>query len=253
MALWGVGDGGGRRDDAAQRGSRCALAGAAGPLLSVRPQIPRGIRDLQDEVRESERARAILAASRGQRPYAKWRGSHWALLALAAIGYPPGDSNSYPLRDAVLDNWLAPRYLRDQGTHACDEASRRRLSRVFPGVPVDARRSRAERFWLSWLGVDDGRAATLAQRLRDWQWPDGGWNWTDAVDEISSVDETLLAMRGLSASRRRDGSSARGGGRRSGSVPHSSRRLAQDLAGTIAADVIELHFPRTGTTTSSGA
>ena len=107
----------------------------------------RAVRALSAEVRGTPRAQAILRASDGLRPYAKWRGPHWALLALAAMGYPRGDSDLLPLRDAVLDLWLAPRYLQD-----------RDVKRVTSGVsdtsvPRVAGRSRrcasqqGERFW----------------------------------------------------------------------------------------------------------
>ena len=206
----------------------------------------RRIRDLQDEVRESERARAILAASRGQRPYAKWRGSHWALLALAAIGYPPGDSNLYPLRDAVLDNWLAPRYLRDQ------EVTRvtKRAETAVPRLSGRSRRCASQQggalLAIVRLGIDDGRAATLAQRLRDWQWPDGGWNCDRRPSTtMSSVNETLLAMRGLSAfADAANDAPAREAAAAAAEV-FLTRRVAwrRSSPEPIAADVMKLHYP----------
>ena len=48
------------------------------------------------------------------------------------------------------------------------------------------------------LGLDDGRADQLAERLLHWQWPDGGWNCDrDPTADTSSFMETLLPMRGL--------------------------------------------------------
>lgn len=50
------------------------------------------------------------------------------------------------------------------------------------------------------LGLADERAATLVERLRHWQWPDGGWNCDKRPGaRMSSVAETLLPLRGLAA------------------------------------------------------
>lgn len=207
----------------------------------------RAVRDLRAEVRGSPRAQAILRASDGLRPYAKWRGSHWALLALAAMGYPRGDPDLLPLRDAVLDHWLAPRYLHD-----------RDVKRVTSGVsdtsvPRVAGRSRrcasqqgGALLAVVGLGIDDGRARMLAQRLCDWQWPDGGWNCDRRPSTtMSSVHETLLPMRALSAFASETGDATARETARAAAEVLLTRRVAwrRSAPEPIAPDVMKLHYP----------
>jgi hypothetical protein len=45
--------------------------------------------------------------------YANWRGAHWTLAMLAAIGYPPGDEALMPMRNQVLDCWLGPSFYKE--------------------------------------------------------------------------------------------------------------------------------------------
>lgn len=140
------------------------------------------IRKLREEIRMSPRVRRILDDRHGN-IYGKWRGAHWILLRLADLGYPPGDEELVPLRDAVLPVWLSAPERSVDGRH------RQHASQ--PGAALLA---------VVELGIDDGRAAELAEQLVNWQWPDGGWN-CDRHPEASnsSVHETLLAMRGLAA------------------------------------------------------
>ena len=54
-------------------------------------------------------------------------------------------------------------------------------------------------FALLKLGLADERIDRLAQRLLDWQWPDGGWNCDKKRQtQVSSFTETLLPLRALS-------------------------------------------------------
>lgn len=158
--------------------------------------------ELRAEIRESPRVRALLAA-RGEdgrvddpkQPYSKWRGAHWILLALAELGHPPGDESLVPLRDQVLDRWLTPAVFRDAATP------------TGKGILVVAGKHRrcasqqgAALLAVVRLGLVDERAATLAERLRHWQWPDGGWNCDKRPEaRMSSVAETLLPLRALAA------------------------------------------------------
>src|SRR5580765_8303714 len=71
------------------------------------------IQSLQEEIRRSPRARSIIDGCLGLPAYAKWRGPHWALQSLAALGYPQGADELIPLREVMLDRWLAPMYLQD--------------------------------------------------------------------------------------------------------------------------------------------
>jgi len=109
--------------------------------------------------------------------YAKWQGAHWVLATLADLGYPPGDEALHPLREQVLDTWLAEPYHRD-----VEVATKAGVYRV-DGVPVMRGRHRAHAsqqgnaLWsLVTLGLADARCDGLADLLLHWQWPDGGWN-----------------------------------------------------------------------------
>jgi hypothetical protein len=107
-----------------------------------------------------------------------WQGAHWALAALADLGYPPGDTALYPLREQVFGTWLDESYHLEFEATTKSSAYRRR------GVPVMRGRYRrcasqqgnALRFLIA-LGLADSRCDALVERLLHWQWPDGGWNW----------------------------------------------------------------------------
>jgi hypothetical protein len=157
---------------------------------------------LRAETRMSPRVRTLLAA-RGadgrvhdpKQPYSKWRGAHWVLLALAELGYPPGDQSLVPLRDQVVDRWLTPAVFQDtekptgKGVLVVNGRHRRCASQQGAALLAVTR-----------LGLADERAAVLVERLRHWQWPDGGWNCDKRPEaRMSSVAETLLPLRGLAA------------------------------------------------------
>ena|SRR5579872_2528352 len=66
------------------------------------------IRALQEDIRRSPRAKALLTGRehrfvREAKIYSKYRGAHWTLAALADIGYPVGDEALLPMRDQVAD------------------------------------------------------------------------------------------------------------------------------------------------------
>jgi len=211
------------------------------------PADSAGIRAVQQQVRRSARARTILKASEGPRPYAKWCGAHWALLALAAMGYPRGDSRLSPLRDAVLDTWLAPRYLRDRDVARVTKAA---AESAVPRVDGRSRRCASQQggalLAVMRLGIDDGRGATLAERLQAWQWPDGGWNCDRRTSTaMSSVNETLLPMRALGAFADAAGDGAARGAAVAAAEVFLARRVAwrRTTREPIAADVLKLHYP----------
>jgi hypothetical protein len=158
--------------------------------------------EAREEVRGSAIVRRLLAPFDAvPRPgvYAKWQGAHWALAALADIGYPPGDDALHPLREQVLDAWLDKAYYQDV------EISTKSAVYRHTGVPVMRGRHRAHAsqqgnaLWsLTTLGLADDRCDDLVERLLYWQWPDGGWNCDrDPAADTSSFFETLLPMRGL--------------------------------------------------------
>jgi hypothetical protein len=146
--------------------------------------------DLQNEIRSSDRVRALLAGREPdgripRNPYAKWDGAHWVLAALADLNYPPGDPELLPLRDQVFE-WLF-------------SSAHRKHIQVIEGK---ARRCASQEgnalYSALALGLADERALELAELLLFWQWPDGGWNCDRRADaEHSSFMETLLPMRAL--------------------------------------------------------
>src|SRR5262245_7848767 len=95
---------------------------------------------LRDEVRDCALVRRLLAPLDRANPpgvYAKWQGAHWALGALADLGYPPGDEALYPLREQVLGAWLHEAY------HLDVEVATKSAVYRHAGVPVMRGRHRA--------------------------------------------------------------------------------------------------------------
>jgi hypothetical protein len=171
-------------------------------VLGEGPNSP-VLRREREEIARSARVEALLAGHARRRPvtYSKWQGAHWVALALAELGHPGGDERVTALVDEVLDHWTAPRYLRDVVVPP----------RAVPkdAVPIIAGKARrcgsqhgAALLVASRLGAsDDERAKVIVRRLGEWQWPDGGWNCDRRPQaRMSSVNETLLPLRGLAAS-----------------------------------------------------
>jgi hypothetical protein len=205
------------------------------------------MRALERDVRDSARVRSIIRAASGVPPYSKWRGAHWALQSLASLGYPAGDDALFPLRDAVLDQWLAPRYLVDRDVASITKSVG---STAVPRVDGRSRRCGSQHggalLAIVTLGIDDGRAATLAERLRDWQWPDGGWNCDRTPStRMSSVNETLLPMRGLFAYGVAAGDELSRAAAVAASEVLLTRRVAwrRTSPAPIAKSVLQLHHP----------
>src|SRR5262245_34824752 len=76
-------------------------------LLDEDPN-PRGIKRLQQQIRESPIVTALLARRDDDghiharyNVYDKWQGAHWVFAALADLGYPSHDESLLPLRDQV--------------------------------------------------------------------------------------------------------------------------------------------------------
>ena len=205
------------------------------------------IRALQDEIRRSPRVRSILDAAQGLPAYAKWRGPHWALQSLAALGYPRGDVELVPLRDIVLDRWLAPRYLADADVERITKAGYDSAVPRLAGLSrVHASQQGGALLAIVRLGIDDGRAAQLADRLLTWQWPDGGWNCDRHPDaSTSSVHETLLPMRGLAAYAGAVGDAAARTAARAAAEVLLSRRVAwrRTSNAPLFSAAVKLHYP----------
>jgi hypothetical protein len=207
----------------------------------------RAIRRLRDEIRKSTPVRRLLAGHSALRPgvYAKWQGGHWVLLALADLGYPAGDATLAPIRDDVLRTWLAERYFREL-------AAETRSGRA-PAVPVINGRHRrcasqqgGALLSVVRLGLEDDRASQLVERLLHWQWPDGGWNCDPDPDaRSSSVYETLLPMRALTAYAHAHGdTAARDAANRAAEVLLERRLLyRRSTRRLVRAEWAKLHYP----------
>jgi hypothetical protein len=223
-------------------------------VLGEDPDSP-AIRRLGQQIRDSARVRAILT---GRGPdgrivdpahvYSKWVGAHWVLAALADLGHPSGDRSLTPLRDQVLDTWL-DRYHRAEVEAANERAAARAWA-----VPVVQGRHRqhasqhgnALRAAVA-LGLADDRCTALAELLRRWQWPDGGWNCDRRPKaDTSSLHETLLAMRGLAAYAAATGDADAGAAAQRAAEVFLTRRLyrRRGTGEVIHPDMIRLHYPR---------
>jgi hypothetical protein len=217
-------------------------------VLGEDPQS-RAIRRLQAEVRRSPRVRRLLDghAELQPRTYDKWSGAHWVLATLADIGYPAGDKALQPLVDGVLATWLARSYFQE--SEASTKAAAYR-SRAVPLIDGRYRRCGSQHgsalLSVVRLGLADDRAEQLAERLLHWQWPDGGWNCDRTpTASSSSVHETLLPMRGLSAYAGVSGDKAAAkGARRAADVLLERRVLFRRSTGRVVHhDWRKLHYP----------
>ena len=156
-------------------------------------------RRLRAQVKGSERVRRLLSGRRNGvipcHPYAKWFGAHWVLSALADLRYPPGDASLVPLREQVYE-WLFSKahneYVKGHEVYAGPHMEVRGLTRAHASMEGNAV------YYLHALGLADHRTAELAERLVEWQWPDGGWNCDKRPGaHTSSFTESLLPLRGL--------------------------------------------------------
>jgi len=157
------------------------------------------MRTAQADVKNSARVRLLLSERvRGTipcHPYAKWVGAHWVLSALADLGYPTNDRSLIPLREQVYE-WLFSQahleYVRRHDVFAGPVVKVRGLARAHASMEGNAV------YYLHSLGLADDRTDVLADRLVEWQWPDGGWNCDKRSGaHTSSFTETLLPLRGL--------------------------------------------------------
>ena len=211
------------------------------------------VRALEEEIRGSPRARALLArrAELG-RPeardevYAKWQGTHWVLASLADLGYPTGDVRLAPLRDRILDLWLRPSYFREYV--ATTQAGTRRVgvARIRGRYRAHASQQGNALRFLSKLGLLNARAEGLVERLLHWQWPDGGWNCdTRPGADTSSFMETLTPMLGLAAYATERGSVEAARAAERAAEVFLRRRLFRRVrdGAIIHPDFVRLHYP----------
>lgn len=163
-------------------------------LLTGESESSPGMASLRRAIGSSEMAERLLLALNMERfnTYRKWQGPHWTLYSLAEIGFPTGDERLLPLRQRVMDWMFAPAFLKPPSTH------------FFPDQPRRPRRCASMEGNTIWsqleLGIaDDKNLPRVVDRLITFQWPDGGWNCDKRPGaRTSSVQETLLPLRGLS-------------------------------------------------------
>ena len=214
----------------------------------------RSIRSLRRDIRGSPRVASLLAGRasdgrllRGSGVYQKWQGAHWVMAALADLGYPPGDRDLVPMRDQLLDAWLAPEFYDEFDCPSKAKAYSRR------GVPVMRGRYRRcasqqgnALYAIVTLGLADERTEGLVERLLHWQWPDGGWNCDkDPGADSSSFMETLTPLRGLAAFARHSGDDTVGAAvTRAASIFLDRQLFRRRSTGTvIRGEFVQLHYP----------
>lgn len=195
-------------------------------------------RELRQAIQRSPRVQQLLgerdaAGKIPHHPYTKWVGAHWVLADLADIGYPPRDETLLPLREQVYE-WLFGQS-HEKGIKTIAGRVRRCASQEGNAL-----------FSLLALGLADKRTDELARRLRQWQWPDGGWN-CDRKPEArnSSFMESLIPLRGLALHARRSGDGeSRAAAERAADIflkRHLFRRQAD--GSVIHEDFLRLHYP----------
>jgi hypothetical protein len=136
----------------------------------------------------------------GVHPYHKWMGAHWRLVSLVELEATPGEPRLMAALDTVLD-WIADPRLQGTSRRRSDGVILSHASMEGNALAVACRLGQA----------DDPRAYRLAERLIEWQWPDGGWNCNArASGRRSSFHETHSAMWGLSEYGTATGSRAAG-------------------------------------------
>ena len=169
------------------------------------------------------------------------------LATLADVGYPRADRSLFAMRDQVLDRWLGESYYRE--FDAKTEAA------AYRGVGVPRIRGRYRRcasqqgnalYFLTKLGIADGRVDALVERLLHWQWPDGGWNCDrNPSADTSSFWESRHAMLGLAlhADRTKD-AAARDAAMRAAEVFLSRHLFLERHSGRVMnPEFLRLHYP----------
>ena len=167
-------------------------------VLGLSARSPR-VRAARERILDGPKVRALFRGQKkdcgfGVHPYGKWTGAHWRLVSLVELAVPPGEPRALAALDEDL-RWLASP-TRLARFKPLDGRVRRCASQEGNAVAVASRLGAAS----------DPRVALLAERLVDWQWPDGGWN-CDIVPEAthSSVNESLPPLWGLTEYHRATG------------------------------------------------
>ncbi len=197
-------------------------------VAGARRAIPRG-----------HKVRRLLAHQKrdggfGVHPYIKWTGGFWRLVALAELAMPPGDRRVRALADHVL-RWLEGER-RVSGPEEIE--GRVRAHATQDGYALAA---------LSVLGLAKlSRVKRLAERIIEWQWPDGGWNCDRYPDSShSSFHETHGPLWGLAEYHRvtRDPNALRAAGKAAEFVLRHRVFRAEGSGGVINEGWLRLRFP----------
>ena len=196
------------------------------------------VKHLQEKTRVSQRVKQLLSERQADgripsHPYAKWYGAHWVLAILADMGYPPGDHSLIPLREQVYA-WLLG---KGHQTGIKTIAGRVRRCASQEGNALYA---------LLTLGLADERTEELARRLKQWQWPDEGWNCdTNPAATNSSFMESLIPLRALALHARLTGNEHSKQAAEGAAQVFLKRRLfkRQRDGSLMRKDFIKLHYP----------
>ena len=199
---------------------------------------PAALNTAQQQIRSSPRASALLSEQQADGripgdPYVKWAGAHWVLATLANIGYPPGDNRLIPLREQVCEWLLGPEH-------------QEKIRTIAGRVRRCASQEGNALYAMLRLGLADERADELARRLRQWQWPDGGWNCDRHPNtQNSSFMESLIPLRALIWHARLSGDPASAAAAERAADIFLKRRLfkRQHDGAVIHPDFITLHYP----------
>jgi hypothetical protein len=214
----------------------------------------RPLRALQAEIRESPRVRKLLAGRDAagrlapvRNVYDKWRGAHWVLASLADLGYPAGDRELLPLRDQVLERWLAPDFYQEFAVEKRSQVYRQRGVPVMQGRHRRCASQQGNALWsILTLGLADERAGELVERLLHWQWPDGGWNCDRDPDAShSSFMESILPLRALALAARETGDARAGAAAgRAGEIFLTRNLFKRRRDGAVMRrEFVKLHYP----------
>lgn len=97
------------------------------------------------------------------------------------------------------------------------------------------------------LGLADERIEAIIQRMKDWQWPDGGWNCDMKPHvQISSFNESLIPLRAFAAYREHTGDQSLNANIEQAAEIFLKRRLYKRLSNgnVMNSDFKALHYPR---------